>query len=294
MPSSFADLGVPTDLVSTLRARGVENPFAIQTLTLADGCSGRDLSGRAPTGSGKTLAFGIPLVARIGRAAPKQPARSRARADPRARRPGVRRARLAGARAEAARRGGVRRRGVRTAAQSAAQRRRRRGGVPGTSHRPAGAGGSAPRRGRGRRRRRGRPHGRHGLPSRGPATARPHARDAPDAALLGDPRRCSRYPDSPVPARPGTARAPRRPRAALAGVPPVLAGRARGTGAVVCRRREARRAHDRLLQDQARDGPAHQEARAHRGPRPGASTAIARKVNGNERSRRSRTAASTR
>ena len=71
--SSFADLGVPADIVSTLKARGIDEPFAIQTLTVADGCAGLDLCGRAPTGSGKTIAFGIPLVARLDRAAPRRP-----------------------------------------------------------------------------------------------------------------------------------------------------------------------------------------------------------------------------
>ena len=71
--SSFAELGVPADLISTLRARGINEPFAIQTLTIADGVAGLDLCGRAPTGSGKTLAFGIPLVARLGRANPRRP-----------------------------------------------------------------------------------------------------------------------------------------------------------------------------------------------------------------------------
>jgi superfamily II DNA/RNA helicase len=70
---TFAELGVPRDLVTTLGARGVTTPFPIQALTLPDGIAGRDLSGRAPTGSGKTLAFGIPLVLRIGRAKPKRP-----------------------------------------------------------------------------------------------------------------------------------------------------------------------------------------------------------------------------
>ncbi len=73
MTTTFADLGVPAELVSTLKARGILAPFAIQTLTVADGCAGRDLCGRAPTGSGKTIAFGIPLVMRLGRAAPKRP-----------------------------------------------------------------------------------------------------------------------------------------------------------------------------------------------------------------------------
>jgi len=71
--SSFAELGVPADLISTLRARGINEPFAIQTLTVADGVAGRDLCGRAPTGSGKTIAFGIPLAARLGRANPRRP-----------------------------------------------------------------------------------------------------------------------------------------------------------------------------------------------------------------------------
>ncbi len=69
----FPELGVPHDLVTTLAAHDVRTPFPIQALTLPDGIAGRDLTGRAPTGSGKTLAFGIPLVLRIGRAAPKRP-----------------------------------------------------------------------------------------------------------------------------------------------------------------------------------------------------------------------------
>ncbi len=67
MTTTFADLGVPAELVSTLKARGILAPFAIQTLTVADGCAGRDLCGRAPTGSGKTIAFGIPLAMRLSR-----------------------------------------------------------------------------------------------------------------------------------------------------------------------------------------------------------------------------------
>jgi superfamily II DNA/RNA helicase/cold shock CspA family protein len=72
MPS-FADLGLPADVVSTLAARGITEPFPIQSMTLADGCAGRDLSGKAPTGSGKTLAFGIPLVTRTSVAKSRRP-----------------------------------------------------------------------------------------------------------------------------------------------------------------------------------------------------------------------------
>ena len=83
MPSTtFAELGVPAELVRTLHARGLDDAFDIQAMTVPDGLAGRDLCGRAPTGSGKTIAFGIPLVARVGKARPKQPARPRARADP--------------------------------------------------------------------------------------------------------------------------------------------------------------------------------------------------------------------
>ncbi|MDP1794805.1 MAG: DEAD/DEAH box helicase, partial [Acidimicrobiales bacterium] len=72
MPS-FTDLGVRSDIVTRLTARGVTEPFPIQAATIADGLAGRDVCGRAPTGSGKTIAFGIPLVSRIGKAAPRAP-----------------------------------------------------------------------------------------------------------------------------------------------------------------------------------------------------------------------------
>ncbi|MGP4056607.1 DEAD/DEAH box helicase [Mycobacterium sp. 4D054] len=62
---SFADLGVPAALVSSLAARGIAEPFPIQAATLPDSLSGRDVLGRGKTGSGKTLAFSLPLVARL-------------------------------------------------------------------------------------------------------------------------------------------------------------------------------------------------------------------------------------
>ncbi len=73
MPPTFAQLGVPKPIGHALARRGITRPFEIQTATLADAMTGRDVCGRAPTGSGKTLAFGIPLVARVGRAAPRRP-----------------------------------------------------------------------------------------------------------------------------------------------------------------------------------------------------------------------------
>ena len=62
---SFAELGVPSNLVAALDREGVTSPFPIQVATLPDTLAGRDVLGRGRTGSGKTLAFGLPLVARL-------------------------------------------------------------------------------------------------------------------------------------------------------------------------------------------------------------------------------------
>jgi superfamily II DNA/RNA helicase len=74
MSDQFTDLGVPRAINDALAARGIDDPFPIQTLTIPDGLAGRDVCGRAHTGSGKTLAFGIPLVARVPRGTSKHPA----------------------------------------------------------------------------------------------------------------------------------------------------------------------------------------------------------------------------
>ncbi len=71
--TTFADLGVPEKMLSTLRQGGIVEPFPIQRMTIPDGLKGRDILGRAPTGSGKTLAFGIPVVTRAGSARPNHP-----------------------------------------------------------------------------------------------------------------------------------------------------------------------------------------------------------------------------
>ncbi|WP_024443837.1 MULTISPECIES: DEAD/DEAH box helicase [unclassified Mycobacterium] len=63
--NSFAELGVPAELVSVLANRGIAAPFPIQVATLPDSLAGRDVLGRGKTGSGKTLAFSLPLVARL-------------------------------------------------------------------------------------------------------------------------------------------------------------------------------------------------------------------------------------
>ncbi|OBG56732.1 RNA helicase [Mycolicibacterium fortuitum] len=76
---SFADLGLPAELVSALAANGVHNPFPIQAATLPDSLTGRDVLGRGRTGSGKTYAFLLPLVARLATSGtPRAPKRPRA------------------------------------------------------------------------------------------------------------------------------------------------------------------------------------------------------------------------
>ncbi|HEY7633280.1 MAG TPA: DEAD/DEAH box helicase [Thermoleophilaceae bacterium] len=62
---SFADLGVSKPVVAALAKRGIETPFAVQKLVIADVLAGHDVLAQSPTGSGKTLAFGVPLADRI-------------------------------------------------------------------------------------------------------------------------------------------------------------------------------------------------------------------------------------
>jgi superfamily II DNA/RNA helicase len=73
---TFADLGVPSEIVRVLSREGITTPFEIQAATVPDALAGRDVLGRGQTGSGKTLAFGLPVLARIaqgGRARPHHP-----------------------------------------------------------------------------------------------------------------------------------------------------------------------------------------------------------------------------
>jgi superfamily II DNA/RNA helicase len=78
--TTFADLGVPTELTRVLAANGVTTPFPIQAATLPDAMAGRDVLGQGRTGSGKTYAFALPMVVRLtARTAPRRrPGRPRA------------------------------------------------------------------------------------------------------------------------------------------------------------------------------------------------------------------------
>ncbi len=62
---TFAELGVPANLLPVLTTLGAISPFPIQEATLPETLAGRDVLGRGKTGSGKTIAFAIPLVTRL-------------------------------------------------------------------------------------------------------------------------------------------------------------------------------------------------------------------------------------
>ena len=62
---TFRSLGVTDEVARALQMRGIERPFAIQSLVLPDALAGRDVLARSRTGSGKTLAFAVPMVERL-------------------------------------------------------------------------------------------------------------------------------------------------------------------------------------------------------------------------------------
>ncbi|MFE0203646.1 DEAD/DEAH box helicase [Streptomyces sp. NPDC058985] len=73
--ASFAQLGLPAEVLRTLDEHGVTVPFPIQAAALPNALAGQDVLGRGRTGSGKTLAFGLGMLARTAgrRAQPKEP-----------------------------------------------------------------------------------------------------------------------------------------------------------------------------------------------------------------------------
>jgi ATP-dependent RNA helicase RhlE len=60
----FRQFGVTEPVIQALRMRGIDGPFAIQSLVIPDALAGRDILARSRTGSGKTLAFAVPIVER--------------------------------------------------------------------------------------------------------------------------------------------------------------------------------------------------------------------------------------
>jgi superfamily II DNA/RNA helicase len=71
--TTFAELGIDTDLVEELDSQGITSPFPIQEMTMEDALAGRDITGKAETGSGKTLAFGLPMIMHVTKGRPKRP-----------------------------------------------------------------------------------------------------------------------------------------------------------------------------------------------------------------------------
>jgi superfamily II DNA/RNA helicase len=68
---SFVDLGVSEAVSRELAQRGIDSPFAVQSMVIPDVLAGRDVLAQSPTGSGKTLAFGVPLVERLRDTSPR-------------------------------------------------------------------------------------------------------------------------------------------------------------------------------------------------------------------------------
>lgn len=62
---SFADLGLPQDLLDQLEALHFTNPTHIQAQIIPPIIAGKDVIGQAKTGTGKTAAFGLPLLAEV-------------------------------------------------------------------------------------------------------------------------------------------------------------------------------------------------------------------------------------
>ncbi|WP_420121147.1 DEAD/DEAH box helicase [Nakamurella sp.] len=62
---SFADLGLPAELLRAVTGLGFRTPTAIQAAAIPALLGGRDITGIAQTGTGKTAAFGLPLLAAV-------------------------------------------------------------------------------------------------------------------------------------------------------------------------------------------------------------------------------------
>ncbi|MDR2092446.1 MAG: DEAD/DEAH box helicase [Azoarcus sp.] len=69
--SSFAQLGLPAELLATLAEVGYETPSPIQAACIPHLLAGRDLLGEAQTGTGKTAAFALPILARLDLSSPR-------------------------------------------------------------------------------------------------------------------------------------------------------------------------------------------------------------------------------
>ena len=69
---TFADLGLPDELVEGLTDAGFKHPTHIQAQLVPMTLTGRDVLGQAKTGTGKTLAFGLPILSMVEPGVPYQ------------------------------------------------------------------------------------------------------------------------------------------------------------------------------------------------------------------------------
>ena len=81
---TFAEIGLPEQLVAALARNSITVPSPIQAQSIPDALAGTNVLGRAQTGSGKTLAFGLPMLTRplTPRRSPGRQASPRTRARP--------------------------------------------------------------------------------------------------------------------------------------------------------------------------------------------------------------------
>ncbi len=75
--NTFAELGLPRDVVRVLDKQGITTPFPIQEAAIPDALAGKDVLGRGPTGSGKTFTFGLPMLTRLAESGVSRPAHPR-------------------------------------------------------------------------------------------------------------------------------------------------------------------------------------------------------------------------
>lgn len=62
---SFNNLNISKEIKKAVKEMGFEESTPIQSLTIPEALSGKDIIGQAQTGTGKTVAFGIPVLEKI-------------------------------------------------------------------------------------------------------------------------------------------------------------------------------------------------------------------------------------
>ncbi len=63
---TFQELGIDSDIVDALAAKGITEPFPIQEQAIPLALTGQDIIGQAKTGTVKSFGFGLPLIQSLG------------------------------------------------------------------------------------------------------------------------------------------------------------------------------------------------------------------------------------